>query len=258
MTHGSLFSGIGGFDLGAEWAGIENLFTCEIDEKCNSVLKKHWPEVRHYNDIRNLDLKEYAGQIDIISGGFPCQDISIAGKMEGIHGERSRLWFDMLRIIRDVRPKYILLENSPALLVRGFEYVLQPLSQDGYDAEWKCLSNLQFGFPHYRERLYVIAYTREIGLKIRNIQKPNSFKSIFRESHKAYGLFSSIKRFYALPDVKDIRRDDGFSGWTYHLGMYGNAVNPCVAKFLFECIKSHYYQFINNYDRQGNNDTYFC
>lgn len=133
MTHGSLFSGIGGFETGAEWVGIETLWNCEIEPFQRSILKKHFPNTKQYEDIKELS---NPGYVDIISGGFPCQDISIAGKGVGITGSRSGLWSEMHRVIREVRPRYVIIENSPMLLVRGFERVLCDLSKTGYDAEW--------------------------------------------------------------------------------------------------------------------------
>lgn len=129
MTHGSLFSGIGGFELGAEWAGIPTLWNCEIEDYQREVLKKNFPNVKQYRDITKTS---GLGHVDIISGGFPCQDISVAGKGEGITGKRSGLWTEMHRVIREVRPAYVIIENSPALLYRGFERVLCDLSESGY------------------------------------------------------------------------------------------------------------------------------
>lgn len=128
MTHGSLFSGIGGFETGAEWVGIETLWNCEIEPFQRSILKKHFPNTKQYEDIKELS---NPGYVDIISGGFPCQDISIAGKGVGITGSRSGLWSEMHRVIREVRPRYVIIENSPMLLVRGFERVLCDLPKQG-------------------------------------------------------------------------------------------------------------------------------
>lgn len=128
MTHGSLFSGVGGFETGAEWVGIDTLWNCEIEPFQRSILKKHFPNTKQYEDIKELS---NPGYVDIISGGFPCQDISIAGKGVGITGSRSGLWSEMHRVIREVRPRYVIIENSPMLLVRGFERVLCDLSKQG-------------------------------------------------------------------------------------------------------------------------------
>ena len=128
LTHGSLFSGIGGFEIGAERAGIKTLWNCEYENYQRNILKKIDKDAEQYTDVRTAEINRY---VDIISGGFPCQDISVAGKMEGIKGERSGLWSEMWRIIRDIRPKYVIIENSPALLIRGFEQVLCDLSKIG-------------------------------------------------------------------------------------------------------------------------------
>ena len=126
MTHGSLFSGIGGFELGAQMNNIPTLWNCEIETFQRSILKQVFPNTKQYEDIKKLSNPAY---VDIISGGFPCQDISIAGKGAGITGSRSGLWNEMYRIVREVRPKYVLIENSPMLLIRGFEQVLCDLSE---------------------------------------------------------------------------------------------------------------------------------
>ena len=137
LTHGSLFSGIEGFGLGAAFAGIKTLWSCEYEEYQASIIKKKFGEDHGINrDIRTYSNPTF---VDIISGGFPCQDISVAGKGVGIVGERSGLWAEMYRVIREVRPRYIIIENSTMLIIRGFERVLCNLSEIGYDAEWQCL-----------------------------------------------------------------------------------------------------------------------
>lgn len=153
MTHGSLFSGIGGFEQAAQWVGIPTLWNCEIASYPRRVLERRFPETKRYEDVKKLSNPEY---VDIINGGFPCQDISLAGKGVGIIGTRSGLWYEMYRIVREVRPKYVIIENSPALVISGFEQVLCDLSKIGYDAEWQCISNYAFGYPHKRERLYLL------------------------------------------------------------------------------------------------------
>lgn len=233
MTHGSLFSGIGGFELGAELSGIKTIWNCEIEKYQRSVLKRHFPNVEQFTDIKEL---KSPGYVDIVSGGFPCQDISIAGRMEGIRGGRSGLWSEMFRIVGEVRPKYVLIENSPALLIRGFERVLCDLSKIGYNAEWQCISNQSFGFPHKRERVYIIAYTNEIRSK-GNILENRSVFSIFKKwtSNSCNG-HSLSKRIYEIPASENIRNDDGFRSWAHRVGSIGNSVNPVIAYYLFECI----------------------
>jgi DNA (cytosine-5)-methyltransferase 1 len=237
LTHGSLFSGIGGFEEGAKLAKIATLWNCEYESFQRSILKKHYQESKQYEDIRQAIIRE---RVNIISGGFPCQDISVAGKMEGITGSRSGLWSEMFRIIRDSRPEYAIIENSPALLIRGFERVLCDLSEIGYDAEWQVISNIAFGYPHKRERLYVIAYTNEIGLQS-NIRTNGGFKSVFKQwtSNQNDG-YTLSKRIHEIGQSEVIRNGNGFQSWTHRVGSIGNAVNPTIAYYLFECIKSHY------------------
>lgn len=234
LTHGSLFSGIGGFELGAEMAGIETLWNCELEKFQGKILELRFPHAKRYTDITKTTGLRY---VDIVSGGFPCQDISLAGKREGIRGKRSGLWSEMYRIVREVRPKYVIVENSPALIVSGLEKILCDLSEIGYDAEWQCISNYAFGYPHKRERLYLIAYSDKVGLQ-GDIQKQGRFDSVFKEwtSDKSVG-HTCAKRIFEIPAHSDIRNDDGFPDWSHRVGAVGNAVNPCVAKYLFECIK---------------------
>ena len=234
LTHGSLFSGIGGFELGAEMAGIDTLWNCEIEKFQGEILKNKFPHAERYTDITKTTGLRY---VDIISGGFPCQDISVAGKREGIKGKRSGLWSEMYRIVREVRPKYVIIENSPALVISGFEQVLCDLSKSGYDAEWQCISNYAFGYPHKRERIYIIAYSDKVRQQS-NVCEHDNFDSIFRKwsSDTSVG-YTCSKRILEMSACDHIRNDDGFSHWVHRVGSLGNAVNPCVAKYLFECIK---------------------
>ena len=234
LTHGSLFSGIGGFEKGADRAGITTLWNCEFEKHNREILLKHYPETKQYEDIRTMQEPRY---VDIISGGFPCQDISVAGNGKGIKGERSGLWSEMYRVIRTVRPRYAIIENSPALLIRGFERVLLDLSEIGYDAEWQCISNTTFGYPHKRERVYIIAYPNEIRLQ-GDIWESGGTNSIFKQwtPNSANG-YSLSKRIYETPTSDAVRNGDGFRSWTHRVGSVGNAVNPTLTYYLFECIK---------------------
>jgi DNA (cytosine-5)-methyltransferase 1 len=160
MTFGSLFAGIGGMDLGLERAGMTCKWQVEIDPFCRKVLAKHWPSVRRHDDVKTFppnDTEDW--NVDLICGGFPCQDISFAGKGAGLVGERSGLWFEYARIVRDLRPKYVLVENVSALLVRGLDSVLGSLASFGYDAEWHCIPAAAVGAPHIRDRVFVLGHT---------------------------------------------------------------------------------------------------
>lgn len=154
---GELFAGIGGFSLGFQRAGYEVAWQVEIEPYCRNVLKKNFPNVKRYKDVRkcgahNLD------PVDVICGGFPCQDISCAGKRVGIEGERSGLWTEFARIISELRPQYAVVENVSALLGRGIGRVLGDLAEIGYDAEWQIISAADVGAPHLRERVWIMAY----------------------------------------------------------------------------------------------------
>lgn len=233
LVHGSLFSGIGGFEKGAELAGIQTLWNCEYEAFNRSRLKKHWPDTEQFEDVRTLSRPKY---VDIISGGFPCQDISVAGGMEGITGSRSGLWSEMFRICGEVGPKYIIIENSPALTIRGLEKILCDLSQIGYNAEWQCISNFSFGYPHERQRLYIIAYSNKIGSQS-NLCKGRSINSIFKKwASNSNDGYSIAKRILEIPSCDDIRNGNGFRDWTHRVGAIGNAVNPTLAYYLFDCI----------------------
>ena len=157
MRIGSLFSGIGGLELGLERAGLGPvIWQCEIDPFARQVLAKHWPNTRRFEDVRSVD--ENAPAVDLICGGFPCQDLSYAGNGAGLEGARSGLWFEYLRVVRALRPRCVVVENVPALLTRGLGVVLGGLAESGYDAQWDCLPAAAVGAPHRRDRLFVVAW----------------------------------------------------------------------------------------------------
>ena len=156
-TIGSLFSGIGGLELGLERSGLgETIWQCESNPYAQKVLAKHWPGVKCYEDIRDID--GTTARPDIICGGFPCQDISVAGKGAGLDGERSGLWGEMLRVVRLLRPRIVIVENVPALLARGLGVVLGELASSGYDCWYDCIPASAVGAPHRRDRVFVIAH----------------------------------------------------------------------------------------------------
>ncbi len=236
LTHGSLFTGIGGFDAGAHMQGITNVWACEVDKYCQKLLKNE-PYQHVYDDIRTL---HNPPRVDIISAGFPCQDLSQAGKMAGINGERTGLWREAIRVVRCVRPRYALFENSTMLLQLGFEQLLYELSEAGYSAEWQCIQNADFGFPHRRERCYIIAYAHSERQQA-ILRNNGSIKSIFKpRPSKEHDAYTSAKRIYEIPDLDDIQPNDGIPNFTNAIKALGNAVNPYVASYLFNCIKSHH------------------
>jgi DNA (cytosine-5)-methyltransferase 1 len=157
-----LFSGIGGFSLGLErTGGFKTVAFCEIEPFPRKVLAKHWPEVPCYHDIRDLTADRLAADgigVDVICGGFPCQDISTAGKGAGLAGERSGLWSEYARLIGELRPQFVIVENVSALLSRGLDRVLGDLAALGYHAEWHCIPASAVGAPHRRDRIWIVAH----------------------------------------------------------------------------------------------------
>jgi DNA (cytosine-5)-methyltransferase 1 len=241
-SHGSLFSGIGGFDLAAQWAGLENIFHCEFEEYKRKQLEINFKNSDSHGDIREFDGTKYKGRIDIISGGFPCQDVSIAqqskklGGAQGITGERTGLWKEYARIIREIRPKAIIFENSSMLLIRGFESVLCDLHELGYDVEWKCFFASDFGYPHFRKRLYGIAYSREFGWK--DIIKSGGIlqKVLPERTPRQIPVSIPLERFNSKSSYENVRMDDGFPrelDKTVIHG-YGNAVVPEIPYQIFK------------------------
>lgn len=165
MNVGSLFAGIGGFDLGFERAGMRVAWQVEQDAYCRAVLARHFPDAARYEDVREVGI-DNLDPVDLICGGFPCQDLSSAGRGAGLDGARSGLWSEFARIVRELRPGYVVVENVPALLTgKGKRWdrgpigrVLGDLAEARYDAEWACLSAREFGAPHLRKRVWIVAY----------------------------------------------------------------------------------------------------
>ena len=176
LKLGSLFSGIGGFELGLERAipSLETVWQVEQDKFCQKVLKKHWPNALLFDDVKTVG-KHNLEPVDILCGGFPCQDISTAGKGKGLKGAQSGLWFEMLRIISELRPKIVVLENVAAITFRGLNTVVYGLTENGYGVEWQIISARQFGAPHIRKRWFAVAYSK---CKLAQIQTKRQQSSV--------------------------------------------------------------------------------
>lgn len=159
LTVGSLFSGVGGFDLGFERAGMKVLWQCEKDPAARSVLRRHWPDVTCYEDVRDVGAHNLE-HVDVICGGFPCQDLSIAGKRAGLTGERSGLWFEFARIVREMQPEWVVIENVPGLLSsnggKDIGIILSSLEQYGYAVDCDILDTQNFGVPQRRRRVFLV------------------------------------------------------------------------------------------------------
>lgn len=240
MKFLSLFAGIGGFDLGLERAGWTCVGQVEIDPFCQRVLAKHWPNVKRMGDIREVQGNEF-GELDAIVGGSPCQNISNAGDRCGITGEQSGLWTEYLRLIRTVRPRYVVVENVAALLVRGIDTVLGDLASIGYDAEWQVLSASSFGAPHLRERVFIIAYPSGLGAA-GPIQGESSGEVRSWWAGCEADLLSVIqhprRESGRVPKPLLCGMDDGTADWVDRLAACGNAVVPAVAEYIGRAIIS--------------------
>lgn len=243
-----LFAGIGGFSLGLEKTGLyETAAFCEWDDKARMVLKKHWPDTQIFSDVRNIsgyigwvyetyhksdtqglyDLR-VARPVDVITGGFPCQDISNSGSKAGLAGERSGLWFEYLRLISEIKPKGVIIENVSALRTRGLETVLIGLNEVGYDAEWHCIPASATGAPHERDRLFIVAYPSCVGQQgsWEPIESIYPTKDDYRE---ASDLVNAFQR-KSMPFV--CGRHDGFPKGVDRLKQLGNAVCPSIVSQL--------------------------
>jgi len=240
------FSGIGGFSYAAEHlvGGYETVQFIEIEPFCQSVLRKHWPSVPIHDDIKTFFPEPYSA--DVICGGFPCQDISNAGKRAGIlHDTRSGLFYELMRVIRVVRPRYVILENVSAIVNRGLDTVLQEMAQAGYDAEWACIRASDVGACHQRNRWWLVAYANEIRPSGSLLPLP----SLRRSDQRGKAELGTGKALRAQrwgqgptrgeplnPDWRSYvsepvlrRGDDGLSSRVHRLKALGNSVVPQVA-----------------------------
>lgn len=227
-----LFSGIGGFSLGLERAGMQTVAFCEINPFCRRVLAQHWPEVPIYDDVRTLTAARLAADgivLDLISGGFPCQDLSVAGPGGGLDGPRSRLWFEQLRIIAETQPRFALIENSPLLRRRGLDRVLGGLDAIGFDADWDCVPASAIGARHRRDRLWLVAYPRRSGLPASECQ------AVFGPRWRDEGRAASERAGWASePGVGRVVH--GLPGRVDRIKALGNAVVPQVVELIGRAI----------------------
>ncbi len=190
LTMGSLFSGIGGLDLGLERSfkgQLQTAWQVEENQFCRSVLERHWPNAKRYNDVRTVGAHNLE-PVEILCGGFPCQDISIAGKGEGLNGKRSGLWWEFHRIINELRPSVVVMENVPAITIRGLSAVVGSLAQIGYDCQWTIISAKQCGAPHLRRRWFCVAYPYSIGCRTSSDTQREHQHRVHREGDTTQGI----------------------------------------------------------------------
>lgn len=275
LKHGSLFSGIGGFDLAAEWMGWENLFHCEWNEFGQRVLKHYWPNAESFNDITKTDFRKYANRIDILTGGFPCQPYSQAGKRLGKEDDR-HLWPEMLRAIQEISPSYIVGENVLGIVNWNgglvFHEVQTDLEAQGYEVQPVVLPACAVGALHRRDRTWFVAYSKHNRIRRWKQQQEseqtkastiaNTTNDRLQEGcnqfRQEYELFINAPDDFArsftaqLDKTKrgsgDVSKDDGVSKkmdgitvskWKQEsIKAYGNAIVPQVAFEIFNAIKA--------------------
>lgn len=227
-----LFSGIGGFSLGLERAGMETVAFCEYDPFCQEILKKHWSTVPVYKDIKELNYEilrqDGIKEIDIICGGFPCQDISVAGKQQGITAERSGLWKEFARLIEEIRPSYAIIENVANLRNNGLTTVLQDLRKIGYDAEWHIIPASSVGAFHQKERLWVISYPNSERLDgaWANEQTTRFTRSYQEENKELY--WKNKSKVHRM--VNGVSRGLDYFIWKNRVKSLGNSIVPHIAE----------------------------
>lgn len=229
-TVGSLFAGIGGFDLGFERAGFEVKWQVEIDPWCRKVLAKNFPNAARYEDVRTVGAHNLS-RVDVIAGGFPCQDISLAGTGAGIaDGTRSGLWSEFSRTICELRPRFVLVENVSALLGRGMGRVLGDLAAVGYDAEWEIVSAADAGAPHLRERVWIVAYPSIPGLP-----EPEPSALLATRGREKRGATSKCSWWAVEPALGRVAH--GIPKRVDRLRGLGNAVVPQIPEMYARRIK---------------------
>ena len=271
-----LFSGIGGFSYAAEniVGGFETKQFVEIDGFCQKVLRKHWPNVPIHSDVCTFTAP--VGSFDVICGGFPCQDLSTAGKQAGLQGHRSGLFFEIMRLAREIQPRFIVIENVANLRSHSdgetFQEVLWEIASAGFNAEWACIPAADVGACHKRDRIWIVAHSKSFGWRKREGPSSceggckkqgisNSFEgqdaahtddaglerweSIqCQQSSSKWPTWQGDSRFMLSNDWRSfvskpvIRRgDDGFSGRVDRLKALGNAVVPHVAAVALNRVK---------------------
>lgn len=231
MTVYETFCGIGGFSLGFKRAGFEIIGGCEIDPYARAVYAKNFG-IEPDGDIRKV------GKIssEILCGGFPCQDISNANKdAKGLEGERSGLWWELARIIENSSPRWVVLENVPALLGNGMGDILRFFSAVGYHVEWDCLPASAFGSPHVRDRLWIVAHANGFGQQRRSFEGNSSTETTKRNEQPAG--FLQTGSWSQLPKASIFGMDDGIPFRSHRLKCLGNAIVPQISQWIAQRIK---------------------
>lgn len=235
-----LFSGLGAFSLGLEkTGGFSTVAFCEIEEFPRRVLAKHWPEVPCYHEVRTLTaatLQRDGIVVDAICGGFPCQDVSSAGKMAGLEGERSGLWGEIVRLCRELQPEYVIVENVANLLTGGdgawFARVLSDLAEIGYDATWHCIPASHIGALHQRDRVWIIAYPNADSMRLQGFRRPAARPW----SEEQFAGLVQVALQSAVPTRSGGGVHDGSANRAHRLKALGNSIVPQIPEMIGRAI----------------------
>ena len=246
-----LFSGIGGFSLGLEWAGMSTLAMCEKDPYCRKILAKHWPHLTIHEDIRNLDGNQYADSIDVVCGGFPCQPFSVAGKQRGSDDDRY-LWPEMLRVIQESRPRWVIGENVLGFINMALDDVQADLEREHYTVRKFVLPAVAVDAHHRRDRCFIISYRREAqslaysnDTRIQGSEKPRSHEEIGKESNDQHvercgrssvRLSNTQRQTCWLPEPRVCRVAHGVPNRVDRIKGLGNAVVPQLIQAIGELV----------------------
>lgn len=263
-----LFSGVGGFSLGLHNAdeAFKTVAFCEIDPFCTKVLNKNFKDIPVFDDIKNLNKSfleaKNIPKIDIITGGFPCQDLSYAGKRAGFEGDKSGLFYEMIRISKEIKPKFIIYENVPALIEKK-EFLNEFIEQNakiGYDLQWHFFRASSLGYPHRRKRAFVVAWDNKTfthsyvfgQIYYKTIQNEyNNKKSLLFRKEKTTKFNNLLTNYSKFPDpsllqrdFRDIRRDNGLSDAMDRVGALGNSLVPEIVEMLGKALIKTYKEYI--------------
>lgn len=243
MKHGSLFSGIGGFDLAAQWAGWDNVFQCEIDPFCQKVLQKNFPNVYRHSDIHSFDGKKWRG-VDVVSGGFPCQPYSTAGSRKGNDDDRA-LWPEMFRVVREIAPRWVVGENVAGLISmdggRVLDGIFTDLESIGYSVEAFVIPAIGVGAPHRRKRIWIVAYSEKVDDRRNAGEVPKENGRQKWNNVPKFGGTNQVPSWdehYIGAAPKLCRMDDGIPDRMDRIEALGNAIIPGIAYNLFSMINN--------------------
>ena len=230
-----LFSGIGGFSLAGEWAGYETVGFCEIDSYCQRVLKKNFPSVPVFPDICKLQRSDIDGAVDVVTGGFPCQPFSVAGRKKGTQDDRD-LWPQMFRIIKEFKPTWVVGENVANFVSMAFQRTKTDLESEGYEVQPFIIPACSVNAPHKRDRVWIMAYANNKRFSRFQQSNADTVQSSKKKRFAVRGFNYDYEMEY--PNIpKDIRVDDGLPYRVDRVRGLGNAIVPQVAYQILKSIK---------------------